>query len=791
MSGRKKGTLRRLLFALLGLFLAASAAAPFLRADRFRERVRRALEETLGRKVEIAGPLRFQLLTGAGITAGDVVLHEDPAIGSEPVAYVATLDARIRWSGLLRGRVEFSTLRLVEPSVNLARSAGGVWNFLPLVERAVLRARGGPSAPPEIQVRAGRFNVRYGEMKSIFYLSAADLDVTPVARQPRAIDVRFNGEASRTDRPAQGYGRLRGRGRLRFHEAGESSIDLDLQLERSALAGILVLLEGREPAIEGFIASRARLAGPVSNVEISGRLQLEELGSGTLLGGGTRGGALDYRGRLDLIGQRLALETGSGAELPVDVRLRASQVLEQPRWATTVTLRQAPIEPLVELARHTGYGLPEGVVARGKVTGVIGYGPPAGVQGQVRVEEGSVSVGGETRWQIDEARVVVANDRIEVSPAVVRGEMEQQARVEARYAPRRLELRVGTAGWSVSRFLADWSRVPGGAPVPFLNICRDGTWKGALRYLREADGAGAWTGEIQVEDTQLAIAGVTEPLRLARAAVSLKGRRVDVKGISARAGPLAITGDYSWEPDSPRPHVARLATPELDLAALEKLLLATLRRPQGFLARTLGLAPSPLPEWFGQRRLAGTIQAAVVRAGDVELRGLRGRLTWNGASIDLEGVESRLEEAVVTGRASVDLRRSEPAYHARFHVRNAAWKGGRIDADGQFGTSGSGVAALERLRAEGSFEGNSIEASPDNPWRSVSGCYELRWTRGGPRLVLIGVQAAIGSETWLGNGATSADGRLQLELSHGQKLMRLAGRLAPFQLEPVPAAGLR
>lgn len=110
-------TKRRVWLGVL-LLLLVLVAAPFWKADRFSPALAASLERALQRKVEV-GSVRLHLLTGPGFTLSDVVIHEDPSISAEPLAYVTSLVVRLRIGALLRGAIEFSALRLEEPSVNL------------------------------------------------------------------------------------------------------------------------------------------------------------------------------------------------------------------------------------------------------------------------------------------------------------------------------------------------------------------------------------------------------------------------------------------------------------------------------------------------------------------------------------------------------------------------------------------------------------------------------------------------------------------------------------------------
>jgi len=84
----------------LAVLLVAGIAAPYLSGNRFAPRIRAALESALGRKVEL-GAIHFSLFAGPGFSVDNVVIHENPAIGIEPIAYVGS------WK-LFRGSPQFS-----------------------------------------------------------------------------------------------------------------------------------------------------------------------------------------------------------------------------------------------------------------------------------------------------------------------------------------------------------------------------------------------------------------------------------------------------------------------------------------------------------------------------------------------------------------------------------------------------------------------------------------------------------------------------------------------------------
>src|SRR5262245_26108125 len=116
---------RKLIIGALVLAAGAIAAVPSLSADRYRGRIHQALEKALGRQVEITGKVQYGIWNGPGFSISDVVIHEDPSVGIEPIAYVAELNATLSLSSMLQGKWELSSIVLDEPRVNLVKQESG------------------------------------------------------------------------------------------------------------------------------------------------------------------------------------------------------------------------------------------------------------------------------------------------------------------------------------------------------------------------------------------------------------------------------------------------------------------------------------------------------------------------------------------------------------------------------------------------------------------------------------------------------------------------------------------
>ena len=778
-------TIWRWLGALSLLLLAAGLAAPFLSANRFRPRLQQNLEHALGRQVEI-GEVHLNLFNGPGFSLSRVIIHEDPGISLEPFAYIGTLEGRVSFKSLWSGRLEFSSLRLDEPSINLVRPRAGSWNFAPLLSRTVGAATPQGPAFPAIRIRGGRINFKFGDVKSVFYFTDPDIDVAPPSAPDGEWRIRFSGQPARTDRTAYGFGRFAGRGRWRPDPRTGGQLEFFLDLEKSPVAELITLLHGHDIGIHGQISSRARLAGPVSGIEITGRLQLGDVHRWDLLPPHGEDWPLDYRGRLDLVSQTLELETVStaGAPLPFALRFRAADYLSQPRWGFLATLKQFPLAPLPQVARHMGLALPEGFAMTGELAGALGYSPDAGIQGRLASEDLPVKIPDSSPLSLRHAQLVLDGDRVQLLPTTLVTSQEERATLEAGYSWRTqvLEGTIETNSMTIGELGPGSVKLLATGTVPLLENCQQGAWKGRLRYHRAGEAVGEWTGSFEMRDAQIPLPGMAVPLELTFARAVLREGGAVLNQIRARLGQAEFGGEYRYRPGAPRPHQFRLVAGKLDAAEVERLFLPTLQRSEGFLARALRLGRVQVPPWLEERHAEGSLEIGGLLLGDLSLEQLRGHLRWDAATLEIADLEARLQEGLLTGRLSVNLRRASPLYRMTAQVRFLNWHGARWEGKGVIQTAGTGQDFWRNLRSEGSFNGRALALDAETELRAISGSYQFSVARGAPRLSVTELQAAMGGDVFQGQGATREDGRLYIELSDGRRQLRLTSALWPFQL---------
>jgi hypothetical protein len=463
------------------------------------------------------------------------------------------------------------------------------------------------------------------------------------------------------------------------------------------------------------------------------------------------------------------------------VRFRANNYLSHPRWGVSLNWNRFPVEPLMELARHMGAQFPPGLELTGAIDGAIGYSGAGSFEGELAFHDTAVTIPDSPPVRFEQAFLLFGQGRIHLKPAVVRTPGDDEARLEADYHldTGTLELSISAEEMHVSSLRAQVAL----AAVPWLEQIRAGRWSGQLRYRLAPGVEPGWSGRLEVREAEIAIPGLAAPVTLERARAQIEHARVSLDRIAAGVGKLAFTGEYKYEPDAVRPHRFRLVSREIDAAELERILMPTLRRRSGFLARALGRAS--VPEWLRSRKIEGSLRAAAVVFGPERVQDVTANLQWDVTTVELTDVSGRAGEADLSGSVTVNLRGSRPAYQVAGRVRGFDWQTGRIDAEGLAETHGTGIQLVSNLSAEGTFTSNALEIAALPPCKT-SGIFNLTWWQGRPRLRLKELHMAAGDDIYTGGGAMQEDGRLALVLTDGDREMRMSGTLDALRVdEPV------
>ncbi len=266
----------------------------------------------------------------------------------------------------------------------------------------------------------------------------------------------------------------------------------------------------------------------------------------------------------------------------------------------------------------------------------------------------------------------------------------------------------------------------------------------------------------------------------------MKAGQVRIARIRGHAGPVDFTGDYRYEPDAGRPHRLRLRIPRLQLAELENLMLPTLRRQEGFLARTFGLRNRRPPKWLDDRQVDAAIEIGSLLNDDLALGEFKAHLVWDGRTIQVSNIQGSLDAMRATGALTVSLAKAVPSYQLTGSIENLNYRNGQLDLDGELAASGTGEDLILNLRSEGTFQAREISLGADSQVGEIAGAFRVTPGLSFPRLLLSNLEVTQGDETLYGQGSLQPDGRIVLDLASGRKQIRLNGALLPLRPEAVP-----
>ena len=788
---RKFVTWPKLVLSALAGLLWAAWYVPRISADKYREPIHLALESALGRKVEV-GRVQFQLLPVPGFTVENVKISEDPSVGPEPVAYISVMRGRPRLSALFGGPLEFASVDLEDTSVNLTRvdSVAGPtgvdtgmvkWNFSELLRPKLLKAF------PSVHLISGRVNFKFGDTKSVFYLLNTDVDLWPPSGEGDPWTLKVRAEPARTDRPARGFGFFVARGQ--WHQA-DSSVTLDVKMEKSELGDMMTLFEGRESGIHGDIWGAAHLAGPLSRLGIAGSIQVADIHGWNTTPPGGKAVGMTISGALNVPAQTLEVRAVSEEKNPiVDVRYKASDYLKRPRWDVRLLLDKMPIAPLFTVARNIGWGIPAEVAMDGVLSGQLGFSMPDGnpvFDGQLATSNVAVHSDGAPaagHLRLADASIVGSGSTILATSVTLTADSGETAILQAGYdaAKGQPSASLETTGMPIGVLRPYMSAVR----APFLGVAASGTWAGSIAFSKELDAA--WSGSFSLKNADVVFPAFAQPVRVSSAEAALDQNGFALKKLVLTVAGMDAQGEFSQESGIGQPQRFRLVATKIDMAQVDQLLAPLLRRA-GLLAKALGFGKTPEPDWLKDIHIDGTLQAASVDLAGNSLTKVRTRILWNADGAKLDGLQFQLPDsysgqAAFKGDVSIDLAKSEPEYSITGKLSGVRWRSTALEADGALTTSGTGEDLLSRVKSTGKLRSRNVELAPLAPMESLESMFQLDFDGRNPRLKLSEIAATWGGAKWSGSAASTTGGIVEMKLSDGKRTLEASG--AALKGEPL------
>jgi hypothetical protein len=786
---------RRLLraaLAVLGAVLLLGLAAPFINAAYFAGNIRRALEASLGRQADF-DKVYFKLFPLPGFVLENVTIHEDPRFGLEPFAHAGSVDARLRIDKLLVGQIRLSSLRLVEPSLNLVKRADGTWNVVELVERLSAPRRLPLNLFPAIEVSGGRIDFKLGTRKTTLYIADSDLSIYP--ERSGKVVVQFSGSPARTDRAGNGFGHMRGTVNWYVNppNAQANQLEADVTLDPSNLSEVATLIEGHDIGVHGTISSHALVEGPAGALRVTGELRLEDVHRWDLMPSSGDDWRIRYDGRVDLPAHRFDLRTlpgRSGEVVPVGLQVRVNDFLTSPAWSIFATLHKAPLQWLLPLGKRMGLALPPGLEMSGVLDGVVGYSNSSGLAGGIAVTNAVATLPNIPPLRSAVANVQISANAIHIDPAILQADVGGTLRAGGDYDLGTQHL---VASLSADEFpvgaLKSATQAWFGAPAA-LGALADGYITGQFVYRYEGPDSSAapklpaWSGQFQFSNGTLVAPGLALPLKHAQGHAVFTATTFDLPRFSATLGQQTLYGSYHYSLLAKRPERVHFDLPSADLSQLEAALAPALRQ-EGFFAH-LPFTRRSIPVWLADRNLEGDIAIGHFSVNQTAVGSLSARFLWQGTNVQFTGLQLHLAQGLVKATGTVDLASNAPRCRFSATVGGFPWGGGVLSAEGQLQTSGTGLDSLRNLHARGSFAGEDVSLSAANAFSQIAGAFDFSFADGWPDLRLSKLQATQDDEDWSGEAASRSDGKLLIDLENGERQLHLVSALTPETAAPSP-----
>ncbi len=731
---------RRIVSFTVAFLLLAWAAPTLLRVNYWKEGIAASLSQTLHRPVQI-GDLRLKLLGGAGFQMDNVVVAEDPQFGVEPFARVSRIEAQLALRSLWHRRVEFASLTLLSPSINIVRTDNGHWN-LESLRNAVLGSPGEPShnssvaapssplAPPRVRVESGRLNFKSGNQKRSFRLDSFDLDLLPPSAPNQPWAFRMEGIPIRAGLSLPSNSRVKAQGQ--FGPLGtpiEDDVGIplraDWRADQASLEDLLGLLFGDDFGVRADASFEGHLVGTTSLLRLSASAEIHNphrwdlpAPSSDLPGGvhAAMAGIVDLENAsLELTSLKVPL--GEGA---VTLRGRVEDLLGAPRSQLEATVSELPLPAVAEIARRFIPQWDSRIAVQGVLDGHLQTADlGGGVWGDIRVRDAALQDVKEPREiRFSDFSVVLQGRTGSLGPLDALLEQGAPIQVTARWDSSNGSSQVRLSAPDIPLpILFDWAQSFGVGTREIWNTAverpRQGKLAARLSLTARVGAEPQMAGSVGISDAVFHFSsGLSEPVVVSSARLQFLKNRVQADSIDATLGALELRGSLvadwisagSQSPALPAPHAListitfRLEAPEVDIRGLSGLLPSP---PQPSLFSWFAGEQSPFPSLAGWPTVRGTLETPSVRYGGLEWKDVAASISLHDQQVNISGFSGTLAGGTQQGSATISLATGTPAFALESRYANldldklteesAQWKGlfaGKLSGDLRLSTSG-------------------------------------------------------------------------------------------------------
>jgi uncharacterized protein involved in outer membrane biogenesis len=654
-------------------------------ADGLRTRIAGAIGSALGRHVEISS-VSVRFLPQPGFDLENFVVYDDPAFGGEPVVRAQEVTAALRFTSLLRGRLEISRLSLNEPSLNLVRSLEGRWNFSGLVERAAKV----PVAPtsktnreprpgfPYIEASNGRINFKLGQEKKAFALTDADFSLWQDSEN--AWSMRLKAQPTRTNSNLTDTGTLRVEGSWqRSSTIAETPLDFRLQWENAQLGQFTRMATGADRGWRGALLLSAALSGTPGKLKVSSDLSIQDFRRFDILSGDALRLSAQCTANYDAMAQVVMdlacnAPVGSGA-VALAGSIRGFGAASS--YDLSLSANDVPMPSLVSLLERMKKDIPDDLVSAGKLNAQVST--HAGGSPNDPIWQGSGTIQGmrlvsptnTADLVLDRIPFTINRDqrKIDVGPLRVPLGASSPVNLHGWVTPVAYSLQM--QGDTRIKNLLQAARIGG---LSYARPNADGAAKVAIQVSGNWSGFGRpdITGHVRLTNVEAQISGVNSPLEIASATVLLQPAEASAQDVTASLGQTTWRGSLSV----PR-HCERLSacliqfefqTKELDGDQLAVLFIPGSRKPwYRFLS-----SPEAGNSFLANLNASGILRTGRLTIHQVSATQVSSKVEWKNRRLELTDLQGTLLGGNHTGDWSADFSAGTPRYSGHGAVRHAS-----------------------------------------------------------------------------------------------------------------------
>jgi hypothetical protein len=688
---------------LLALFLVRPGVS------RLKARIATSLSSAVARPVEI-GSVHLRLLPQPGFDLENLVVHEDPEFGAEPMLRAPQVMAVVRLTSLLRGRLDIARLELTEPSLNLVRTNDGRWNLESLLERTE-RTPLAPTAKsksearpgfPYIEASSGRINFKAGQEKKPYALLNADFALWQESENTWG--ARLKAEPLRTDMNLSDTGLLRMNGTWR--RAGslrETPLQFSVEWDGAQLGQLTKLVSGNDKGWRGEVRLAATLSGVPTAMQVTTDTSIQDFhrydissSEGLRLAARCDGKYNSVEGVMHEI--FCSAPVGDGT-----ITLRGDAGLPGVHNANlALNVENVPVSAVGQFARRVKKNLPADMVSSGSVQGSFTVKEDGASQRRAEFQgRGEItdfhlqSVSAKVEFAPEDVPFMLNSERISVHVPSKRGSGLSFAEVLP--APDELHLEFGPLAVALGRPAPAQARgwvgrsgyglvVRGGAEVshvlrfasllglPALNASVEGesemelqiagSWAGTAFGTASSFSAPEVTGTVQLHDTVAVVRGVNGPIEISSAELRLLHDEVRVEKLSALAADARWTGSIALPRGCGTPGAClirfNLNTDETDLSELAEWLSSHPSQRRWY--QLLTPAEPTAPSLRQNLRASGKVNAGRLLIRNLAANRVSGSLAFERGKLKISDLRADLLGGKHRGDWQADFTADSPVY---------------------------------------------------------------------------------------------------------------------------------